>query len=348
MTDIVVVGAGVIGLTCAYALAESGYNVKIIALHTPSNSCNVSEYTSPWAGAHFRPFPSKTQGDLKDYPLTRSGWATFKRLSEQYPESSIKFMTGIDYLEYKNRSYESLLPSYVDGLQNFEVINKSQLPTGVVFGCKYDTYCLNAPLYLEFLERRLRMSFGVEFIEKKLSSLKEAAQLFPGATIINCTGMGLLYDGTYDDSCFTVRGQTLLVKAPKEDCPYLNETVTYHLDGGKFSFVIPRPLDGGIIVGGTREPGETLTTPNNESTKELASNASVRFPELLNEDSKLDIKKVNVGFRPFRKNGVRLEKEVLDQNQIIHCYGFGSSGYEMSWGAAKLVVELVKQPKAKI
>lgn len=43
---VVVIGAGVIGLTNAILLAESGYLVTIIAAHVPGDES--IEYTSPW------------------------------------------------------------------------------------------------------------------------------------------------------------------------------------------------------------------------------------------------------------------------------------------------------------
>jgi D-amino-acid oxidase len=43
---VVVLGAGVTGLTSALFLAEAGYEVTIIAAHLPED--RSLEYTSPW------------------------------------------------------------------------------------------------------------------------------------------------------------------------------------------------------------------------------------------------------------------------------------------------------------
>lgn len=350
--QIVVVGAGVIGLTCAWILSEKGYKVTIVANRFPSTFNDDIDYTSPWAGAHFRPFPSTNEGDLKDFPLTRVTFDVLKEISAKFPESSVKFMKGIDYVEADEELYASLSTGYAEGLKNFEIISKELLPKNVKFGAKYDSWCLNSPLYLQFLERRLRMYYGVEFVNSTVVSLKAISQNFPNSSIINCTGLGLRYDGGYDSKCFQVRGQTLLVRPPK-NCPYKNMTVTHRLPGGKYSFVIPRPFDGGIIVGGTRQPGVLTAAPNYEDKEELIKNAMERFPELIiyddNGNPTLDVKKINVGFRPMRQGGVRLEKERIpnSSNSIIHCYGFGSSGFEMSWGAAELVFKLVEDVQSK-
>jgi glycine/D-amino acid oxidase-like deaminating enzyme len=53
--------------------------------------------------------------------------------------------------------------------------------------------------------------------------------------------------------------------------------------------------------------------------------------------------KVQVGLRPYRDDGIRLEHEkTIDGLDIIHCYGHSGSGITLSWGAAKDVVEIVK------
>jgi glycine/D-amino acid oxidase-like deaminating enzyme len=53
--------------------------------------------------------------------------------------------------------------------------------------------------------------------------------------------------------------------------------------------------------------------------------------------------KVQVGLRPYRDDGVRLEHEkTIDGLDIIHCYGHSGSGITLSWGCAKDVVEIIK------
>lgn len=61
-----------------------------------------------------------------------------------------------------------------------------------------------------------------------------------------------------------------------------------------------------------------------------------------------------VGRRPTRQGGIRLEREEIPAGDIkglqddvsrsvIHAYGLGGRGYELSWGVAEEVLELVKQ-----
>jgi len=48
-----------------------------------------------------------------------------------------------------------------------------------------------------------------------------------------------------------------------------------------------------------------------------------------------------VGLRPFRKSGVRLEGDRLnDGRTVIHNYGHGGAGFTLSWGCAREVLQL--------
>lgn len=53
-----------------------------------------------------------------------------------------------------------------------------------------------------------------------------------------------------------------------------------------------------------------------------------------------------VGVRPFRKTGVRLEAERLDDKLIIHNYGYGGSGLTLAFGGAKEVLDILDEQKS--
>lgn len=50
----------------------------------------------------------------------------------------------------------------------------------------------------------------------------------------------------------------------------------------------------------------------------------------------------NVGIRPFRKSGVRIELEKLQNKLIVHNYGYGGSGLTLCWGGAQHVKNLLE------
>lgn len=52
---------------------------------------------------------------------------------------------------------------------------------------------------------------------------------------------------------------------------------------------------------------------------------------------------MQVGLRPGRKGGVRVEREVLGSGRrVVHAYGHAGAGYQNSVGCARKVVSLVR------
>ena len=98
-------------------------------------------------------------------------------------------------------------------------------------------------------------------------------------------------------------------------------------------YAIPRTND--CVFGGTNDVSDDLTA-DPATTKAIVAECSrvlgVEQPRVSRE---------RVGLRPFRKSGVRLEKEKLrDGRTVIHNYGHGGSGFTLSWGCAREVLNL--------
>lgn len=81
--EVVVLGAGVLGLTIAYQLSsDSKYNVRVIAKSLPIDAS--VDYTSQYAGANWRSVISNT-----DYQMIACEEATlkyFREFSKEHPE----------------------------------------------------------------------------------------------------------------------------------------------------------------------------------------------------------------------------------------------------------------------
>ncbi|ODQ78348.1 hypothetical protein BABINDRAFT_162986 [Babjeviella inositovora NRRL Y-12698] len=353
---VVVVGAGVIGLTCALEIANaigSTTHIAVVASHLPTKDLGNPHYTSPWAGAHFRPFPNIPGNDYLEFewPLTRATQARFRHLAEHHPESSVKFMQGVEIMENPLPEYTSLGRGYTEELSNFrvlksdtvsydysnkeiaiskEVIERARLVT------LYDTWTLNSPKYLQYLYQELVL-LGVTFVRQTLLSLSAARELFPYVKhLVNCSGNGLLYNGGFDPLCYPIRGQTLLLRPTEEELkPYVNQTITHQSCDGKWTFIIPRPLNGGLILGGTKQVDDSTPIPKMGDTAQLLQGAHDIFPLL--KATEAQIERINVGFRPARKTGFRLETEEEDGVTVIHAYGAGGMGFELSYGVAEEV-----------
>ena len=131
-------------------------------------------------------------------------------------------------------------------------------------------------------------------------------------------------------------GQTCLVA---NSCP---ATVTRQNADGSWSFSVPRNFDGGTIIGGTKEPNNWDPNPSPEVRAALLRTFAMAYPQILGKDKKYRIIADIVGRRPTRKNGMRLEKELTEDGKcIVHAYGLGGRGYELSWGVSEAVAGLL-------
>ncbi|CUS25068.1 LAQU0S26e00298g1_1 [Lachancea quebecensis] len=363
MAELVIAGSGVIGLSVAFELLQSPglrpARIHIIAQHFPGEEPISHEFTSPWAGAHFRPFPHRPESfsaDKRESGYTRVTYRRMKSIAAEHPDSTVEFMRGVDYLEQPPCEYDGQSPGYnKNSLENFRKISKEELPVNVKSGFEYTTYCLNAPEYLGFLQRQvaeLCKSSGVELCLKRMTlrSLAQVYDVIPSCdAVFNCTGLGLQLNGSYDPSCFAIRGQTLLLDVPHKT-KFAAATITHQGRDGNWTFVIKRPPTGDkpaqYILGGTKQPGDDYVAPRDLDSQAIMKRAKALYPELLC-GSEFSIARVNVGFRPARNGGSRVELENASHGPIIHAYGFGGMGYETSLGVAEHCLRIYRslQPR---
>lgn len=357
---VVVVGAGIIGLSVALNIKEThpDASVVVISEDLPDDSTIRSiSLTTTKSGAHFRPFPSRSREDYIASHYPRVTQRRFKQLVKEYPnETSIAFIKGYDYVEKVDQLYSNLSAGYCEEISNFKVIEQDKYPNeNVKFGAQYDTFVVNPSTYLAWLWKQLGTKHGIKFIHSTVNSLKEVASKFKGYAIVNATGIGLQYNPTalgepqYDPKCYPIRGQVLVIKPPARVLDkYMKQTITYQLANGEWCFVIPRVDQQVVILGGTKTIGGTCETFNDDERDKVVGNARTRFPDLFDENGKIELVDYRIGLRPARHGGVRLEREKIEDTDIVHCYGFGGCGIEMSWGAAVKVGVILDNLKGKL
>jgi glycine/D-amino acid oxidase-like deaminating enzyme len=336
----------VIGLTTALRLHQNGFQATIIARHGPKD--RDIDYTSPWAGAHYRPIPDIDRIGRFEADLAIASHGIFKTISSTDESSGVEFVEGIEYFDTPSAAYLQLGGRY-SKIDEFRVLNDSDLPEGVKFGVSYRTWCLDSPVYLTWLEQQL-VSGGVRFVQHNLVSLMDAFSLVDDnkvSIVINCSGIGFSDPNSYPTrgiirSGFSLTiGQTVLVANP------CDRTITRQHADGSWTFIIPRPLNGGTVIGGTKQPND-WNAEVDESTREgILDRASELYPPIItnnlppNEGGFTVISDI-VGRRPTRHGGPRIEKEELGDKTVIHAYGLGGRGFETSWGVAEEVLKLVK------
>jgi D-amino-acid oxidase len=188
-----------------------------------------------------------------------------------------------------------------------------------------DAFTIEVPLtdttiYLDYLAKR----FGSEIKRVHLTRLEDVDLAFD--LVINCAGFGAKRL-TDDVNLEPHRGQVTIV-------PKINNVAgALVCDDDPLMYVIPRAHD--CLFGGTNELSEDRHVDLATSQRivaECSCALKIDPPKVIDE---------RVGIRPFRKSGVRLERGKLrDGRALIHNYGHGGSGFTLSWGCAKEVVDL--------
>lgn len=364
------------GLTTALLLQDTFPAITIVASEFPTSSpikasnCSVSasvDYASMWAGAHYRPVPYLPRSAFGKFDLSHQQQEfqlqlarekqlavttakVMKDIASRHPESGVEIVRGEEYLESPPVENLQLVTGevYASEGDGFRVLKQSELAVlnrhtsavqkgEVKWGCAYETYVVNVHIYCAWLLDRF-LSNGGKTAQRTLQQISDAFELVDPyqkrpSLVINCSGRNF----EMDPAVKYIRGQTVLVRNQYD------KTITRQCADGAWSFLIPRPLNGGTIVGGTKEIDDTETDPRPDTRQKLLENAVKYFPDLVTNVKDFDIVTDNVGRRPWRAGGLRIETEHMAPGKIvIHGYGAGGRGYELSWGIAHELSALVK------
>lgn len=303
---VIVVGAGVIGLSCAVRLAEAGYDVGVFARDLPL------ETTSAVAAAIWYPFLSA--GD-RVAGWARSSYGEFAKLAETEP--SVELRHGKEYLLEPTPD-----PAWADVLPDLERVGSP--PPGFRDGWSFTTPVVEMPMYLQYLVKRLEAAGGT-LNRAALSALPNTAGI-----VVNCTGLAARLTAS-DPTVTPIRGQVFTVEQ-------FGLTEWLMADNGPedLCYVVPRSKD--VVVGGTGQPGNWDLTVDDKTTAHILDRAAALIPQL----RKAKVTGRRVGLRPARAT-VRCESVRTGDRHVIHCYGHGGSGVTLSWGCADEVLELVRE-----
>lgn len=272
------------------------------------------------AGAVFHPQRDCTRAQQE---MQKQSFRFYWELARSDPSSGVKVYQMTEYRDDQDNDsnvwYKTLVP-------NYKVMSKSELPSGITLGLKYTTLAMNPLLLLPWLKKELDAR-GVKFVRAEVKSLDEARAIAKSKLVVNASGVGARHLAR-DDSVKPVRGQTMFVKTDFDQLVML--------EGSEYTYIIPRALSGGVIIGGVKS-----SRTDTEVDVALKSDILRRINRLSKGAFKdVDLNTVTdiVGFRPGRKGGIRVERE----GDIIHAYGVEGAGYIFSFGIAAAVKELVE------
>ncbi|KAI8881290.1 hypothetical protein K501DRAFT_189259 [Backusella circina FSU 941] len=336
-------GSGVSGLTTAICLLREGHkNIRVIGQYIPGDL--HTDYTSPWAGAAI--VATGQPDNYRQQDIDCISAKEFARICEQAPESGVMFCPGVQY-DFEKPKLDTDVYWARRVYSKVEPIPENELPKGAYYGYKFDSckciyiYTANVTTYLHWLVKELHRLGGQLERCNNISSLQELIEVYKDCDVlINCTGKGAAHlEDVKDKNVHPIRGQTVLLRAP-------HIKIQYHSDAeNDWTYIIPRS-DGNVICGGTVEIENTNPKPQDEQTKDILERAAQLCPEI----KECEIVAVNVGFRPGRNGGIRIEKEIRHRSNgqkvtVCHNYGHKSHGYASSWGSSQKVIDLLKNEK---
>ncbi|KAH6682926.1 D-amino-acid oxidase [Halenospora varia] len=350
--NIVVVGAGVAGLTTALLLSkQKRYSITVVAKHMPGDY--DIEYTSPWAGANYVP---ESEPDTPEMEWDRVTFKELWKLANDVPAAGIHIQKMIKcYREKDNKNNPGQWQAqqnswYKDILPDFKVLPESDLPPTVDAATTFKTMCINTAIYLPWLISQC-LAAGIVFNRSNLTSLTEASSLHHtrklASLIVNCTGLlahkihGLGPDGKGDKLVYPARGQIVLVRNEVENMVELSAPV----DGGdEMTYIMTRAAGGGTVLGGCYQKGNWDSQSDPNLALRIMTRAVELCPELANGKGVegLDVVRHGVGLRPAREGGTRIDASWVDGVLVVHNYGHAGFGYQSSYGCSEAVVRVVE------
>lgn len=319
MDDVVVLGAGVIGLTTAIGLAEQGVPVRVWAADPPERT------TSVVAGALWGPATGEPQ----------LGWSLAAKA--EFDQLALDPATGVRQVRGREVSDISAeAPPWLDHLPEVEFCDPATLPHDMLIGFWTTVPLITMPIYLRYLTDRLAAA-GVAV------ELRSVDRLDVAPVVVNCTGYGARAL-TGDDELEPVRGQHVIVANPGITEFYVEARpgkgagffppVDSDADGSTWAGFFPH--GDRVVVGGVAQPGETSLEPDLDTAHRMLALCAEVEPRLAGAE----ILDHQVGLRPGRPMP-RVEAEQVGDSRVIHNYGHGGMGVTLSWGSARAAQSLV-------
>jgi D-amino-acid oxidase len=303
MARVIVVGAGVVGLSCAVRLLEAGQHVDVVARDLPL------ETTSAVAAALWYPYRAFPYERVTAW--SRSSYGELDTLAGRH-DTGVRMLAGT---ELHRRPMAD--PWWRDAVPTLTRVSAFGPP--YADGWSFVAPVIEMPVYLRWLAGRVE-ALGGTLTRMALTSLPDRAEV-----VVNATGLGARRMAD-DPSLMPVRGQVVYVEQVGLDRWWLDESGPV--------YVVPRSRD--IVVGGTDDEGEWDRRPDPDVAKVILERAVELVPEL----ARATVVGHRVGLRPARPE-VRLELEQQGRTRVVHCYGHGGAGVTLSWGCADEVTRLV-------
>jgi D-amino-acid oxidase len=319
--DVLVVGAGVSGLTTAVCLAESGCSVEIRAARLPPDT------TSAVAGAIWGPHLVETGERAARWRLATLAALRELATGPDGRAAGVRIASGIQVFRGPPPASPAP-PDWLTELGGYRPCGPAELPPGFSSGWHYTAPLVHMPTYLGYLRDRFERAGGGRIRVATVASLAGAAREAEAPVVVNCSG-AYAHHIVGDLAVTPVRGQAVLAANPG-----LTEFIIAPGDeSAELAYLFPHGEE--VILGGSEAAGDWNLEPVPEVAERILRDCAAIEPRLLGAR----VLAHRVGLRPARPT-VRLETELGGTAAgggplIVHNYGHGGAGLTLSWGCAR-------------
>ncbi|KAK4866137.1 hypothetical protein LT330_008877 [Penicillium expansum] len=327
---IVILGAGIIGCATARQLLLNGFPVILVAEYLPGDQ-NIY-YASAWAGAAWHAAGGITPDQRYFQAVTHR---ILLKMAQDGPEAGVSIVNAREYLEQQPAPDSAIWGKTV--VSKFREMSPGEYAPNFNCAWAYETLVTDPTIHMPYLRKQVD-SLGGRFIRQRVESLQELYGMFPESRVfINASGWGskTLTD-VQDDNCFPERGQNVFLAT--------DQCNTLHFRNGKeYTYVIPRPLSNGVVLGGVKQQGNLSPEVDMNIARDEIARAHRLAPKIVPEHPAADKVSYIIGIRPSRKGGFRLDSERKGSRVVLSAYGFGGGGYAFSYGIADALVKMVER-----
>ncbi|OGM39170.1 D-amino acid oxidase [Aspergillus bombycis] len=380
---VLVIGAGVTGLTTTWHLLDTGYHVTIISKEWASYG-RTQRLTSQVAGALWELPPTQCGGvRLTDQELTEADLKTAQRWAlESYviyeklaANAELARAFGVRMplcASFHTYHVQDDEPTHAK-MEVARRLAPGQFHWGIELAGKYgvdvssnggmkDAYEHPAPVIdtdvaMAFLMRLVRSKGARMYTDSIVGDLRDQEShlltTYRADAIVNASGLGAREIAS-DPRAHSLRGGILRVVNDGSDFPKIESSIIVAADedaDGKYidiAFIVPRS-DDTLVLGSIEQAHEMNLdlTPNSPVIQRMRKRCEDLVPVLKN--ARLDPQyPFAQGLRPYRNSQIRIEREgrktlAGQDSRIIHCYGHGGAGWSLAFGTSKACLEVVEE-----
>ncbi|KAJ6559736.1 nucleotide-binding domain-containing protein [Mycena capillaripes] len=314
--QILIIGAGIVGMSAAWTLLESGHKVTVLASHF-ANRLDGDRLMSQIAGTLWE-YPPAVCGHTSDVEALEIAkrWAMVSY-------HVFRYMAATPYLseKYALRKMREIERSGVSGFLHDKNLTH---PFGIDNSKYVDAYKLRSPM--------IDTDVALTKITKLLAGDENVYPL-----------RGAMIHVVNNNQHFKKVTTALAVSAEAE-----GHTET------KFIFIVPRG-DGILYTGGFSEPDNTGRFDEDDPKVEQMATDAERFLPGLDASHRDPAYPLAQGLHPARRGDVLYQRELTyplpggreGYSRIVHCYGHAGSGWSLSFGSALEVKSLINSALAR-